>query len=931
MSDPDVVRFLDKLIELWSQWDANEDYYLGELAPKIVRSTDFEWLDKEERRVVTALRDLLPPDEWNRLPELLRRRRTEQREEERDSAARRERLRREQREREAARQREREEQEREAASRRAAEEARSARRQRIAGRFEELLSSDFLNADHVIQHDPDSVLLDDAQRRDIRTRFVQRWAEAELKEPLDLDQAAAVAATSGDVLVTARAGSGKTRALVTRAIFLQRHCGVRHDQLMLLAFNRKAAEEMKGRLRRAVGENMPHVMTFHALAYALVQPEEQLIYDRTDAEELRQSREVQDVIDEHIRSWEHRGTIRDIMLAHFREDWEKLTEGRFELAMEDFLEYRRALPRRSLRGESVKSFGEKVIANALFENNVEYKYERNFRWDGVNYRPDFTIPWGTGGIVIEYFGRSGEPDYDEMSDQKRAFWQQRKEWSLIEFAPNDLRAGIEDFNDLLLTQLRSAGVQTRRLTEEEIWERIRKRAVDDFSQAMRTFIGRCRKRRLDVEGLASLVESHRPALRAEELFLRAAVLIYEAYIERLKPQRMEDFDGLIWRAIEQICEGRTQFARDRGRERGDTTRLRFLLIDEFQDFSPMFFELIQAIRSRNHRATLFCVGDDWQAINGFAGSELRFFQNFDQYFQDTSTLTMPTNYRSARAIVGVGNGLMHGRGQEAQAKRSNWGEVMVADLDGFLRSGPEETMHGNDWITPATLRLVWRFLCDEKDVVLLCRTNYVPWYVSGEANRSLTGFLDHVRTFLPEDVRERITASTTHRYKGLERQSVIVLDAIERNYPLIHPNWVFQRVFGDHIGGLEAEERRLFYVAMTRAMDSLVLVTEKGRKSPFLKGIEQARKLTPVVWKDLAPVQGLGERLVEVRVPGAYEVKEELKRHGFAWNAPGKYWYRCESATSFSLDTLCQEPWAQPGTRVEVYDDGGEFIERMTC
>ena len=898
-----------------------------------MRSTDFEWLDQEERRVITTLRYLLHPDEWNRLPELLRQRRAEQREQARERAARLERLRAEQLEREAARRRERQEQEREAATRRAAEEARAGRRQRVARRFEELLGSDFLNADDVIQRDPDSALMDDAQRQDIRTRFVQRWAEAELKEPLDLDQAAAVAATSGDVLVTARAGSGKTRALVTRAIFLQRHCGVRPDQLMLLAFNRKAAGEMKDRLRKAVGENMPHVMTFHALAYALVHPAEELIYDLADQEELRQSREVQAVIDEHIRSSEHRAAIRDIMLAHFREDWEKITEGRFELAMKEFLEYRRALPRRSLRRESVKSFGEKVIANTLFENDVKYRYEPNFRWDGVNYRPDFTIPSssGNGGIVIEYFGLSGDPDYDEMSDQKRTFWQQREEWSLIEFTPDDLRSGVEGFADSLLTQLHSAGIRTHRLTEEEIWERIRERAVDDFSQAMQTFIGRCRKRNLDAEALTRLIESHRPALRAEELFLQAAMLIYNAYLKRLRPREMEDFDGLVWRAIDRLREGRTEFARDRGRERGDTTRLRFLLIDEFQDFSPMFFELVQTMRSRNARATLFCVGDDWQAINGFAGSELRFFQNFDQYFQDTSTLTMPTNYRSARAIVRVGNGLMHGWGEAAQAKRSERGEVMVADLRGFLRTGPEETVHGNDWITPATLRLAWRFLSDEKDVVLLCRTNHIPWYVEGGANRSIERFLDYVRSFLPEDVRERITASTAHRYKGLERQAVIVLDAIERQYPLIHPNWVFQRVFGDRIDELEEEERRLFYVAMTRAMDSLVLMTEKGRKSPFLESIEQAHELTPVVWKDLAPVRGLGERLVEVRVPGGYEVKEELKRHGFAWNAPGKYWYRCESAASFTLENLRQTAWAQPGIRIEVYDDGGEFIERLTC
>ena len=641
MSDPDVVRNLDMLLAYWSRWGPIEGYYLAKHAPLIASSTNFEWLVPEERGPVTALHELLRPDEWRRLPDLLRQR------------------------------------QREAAARCGAGEAEAARRQRVARRFEEILGSDFLNADHAIRSDPDAALFGDAQRQEIRAHFVQRWAESELGGSLDLEQAAAVAATRGDVLVTARAGSGKTRALVTRAIFLQLHCGVRPGELMLLAFNRRAAEEMKNRLRAALGEATPHVMTFHALAYALVQPAEDLIYDRVDDENLRQSREVQAVIDEHIRSWRHRGTIRDIMLAQFREDWEHITEGRFELAMEEFLEHRRSLPRKTLQGESVKSFGEKVIANALFDNSVEYKYERNFRWDGVNYRPDFTIPSpsGSGGIVIEYFGLSGDPDYDEMSDKKRVFWQQSDEWSLIEFTPNDLRAGAGDFVDLLLTQLRSAGFQTRRLTEEEIWERIRERAVDDFSKAMKTFITRCRKRNLDAQGLGSLVESHRPAVRAEELFLPAAEVIYRAYLRRLRPRGMEDFDGLVWRAIAEIREGRTQFARDRGRERGDTQRLRFLLIDEFQDFSPMFFELVQAIRSGNPHATVFCVGDDWQAINGFAGSELRFFREFARYFRDTSTQYVPTNYRSARSIVAAGNVLMRERGKEAQADRTEPGEV----------------------------------------------------------------------------------------------------------------------------------------------------------------------------------------------------------------------------------------------------------------
>ncbi len=65
----------------------------------------------------------------------------------------------------------------------------------------------------------------------------------------------------------------------------------------------------------------------------------------------------------------------------------------------------------------------------------------------------------------------------------------------------------------------------------------------------------------------------------------------------------------------------------------------------------MFFALAQGIRSLNPRAEFFCVGDDWQAINGFAGSDLTFFEDFATYFRDTTTLHVSTNYRSPAEIV----------------------------------------------------------------------------------------------------------------------------------------------------------------------------------------------------------------------------------------------------------------------------------------
>jgi DNA helicase IV len=355
--------------------------------------------------MVAALRQLLSSEEWIRLPELIAARRAQrlpklasdrERAEARKEAERREaeeqakiKAEEERRQREIERERERQERER-----RQAEEAKVARKKAPLARIRDAFASDFLSADEVFAADPDAELVSTEEYSDLKIRFVQDWAFGELRQTLDPEQAAAVATIGGDIQVVARTGSGKTRTLVTRAIFLQKHCRVSPRALLLLAFNTKAAEEMKSRLAQALGEDLPHVMTFHALAYALVHPEEELLFDDTSADQLGLSREVQEVIDEHLRSKEHRDRIRNLMLAHFREDWERIVDGRFQLTMSEFLAHRRALPRESLKGEYVKSFGEKVIANALFEHGVDYRYERNFRWDGVNYRPDFTIRTG---------------------------------------------------------------------------------------------------------------------------------------------------------------------------------------------------------------------------------------------------------------------------------------------------------------------------------------------------------------------------------------------------------------------------------------------------------------------------------------------------------------------------------------------------------
>ena len=688
-----------------------------------------------------------------------------------------------------------------------------------------------------------------------KINYVRSWAEGVLELTPDPEQAAAIGAVEGNVQVVARAGSGKTATLVNRAVFLQQHCGVDAEELLLLAFNKKAAEEMKARIG-----TLPHVMTFHALAYALVKPKSILINEPNGGQS--QSRVLQDLVNQYLSNPEYADQIRDLMMEHFRDDWEQheewkriVSEGYGPEAAE-ILRYRRSLARETLDGKYVKSFGEKVIANFLFEHSVDYKYEWSFPWNGRSYNPDFTIfTGGNRGVIIEYFGMVGDPKYDTMSKAKRDYWRDRHDWELIELFPCQLKHNnVDGFCNLLKENLEAHDILCNRLSEEQIWDKIKPRSIDRFTQVVMGFIQHCRKLALTPDQLSEMIWNHQCVSEVEAQFLNLAQLLYAAYLEKLQSseEEAEDFDGLLQRATELVTTGKTGFKRKSGA--GDLKRLRFVMIDEYQDFSELFYRLMDAVREQNPRVRFFCVGDDWQAINGFAGSDLRFFQNFEQLFEDAHILHVATNYRSAQSIVDLGNALMQGQGTPAHAYKQTIGNVKIADIDTFTMTPQEEKEHSNDKLTPAVLRLVSKAINNDKEVVLLSRTKRLPWDIHYGGNQpspvdnKLEAFLELLRSHLPKDRAEKVDILTAHRSKGLQGNVVIVLDAVPKCYPLIHPDSIFTRIFGSTIEGITAEERRLFYVALTRAEEELFVLTETDNVSPFLEDLEGKIEMSRLEW-----------------------------------------------------------------------------------
>lgn len=797
---------------------------------------------------------------------------------------------------------------------------------------------------------------------DIKRAFLEDKMRKWLDFTPDENQMDVIGWDLGNLLVTARAGSGKTSTIVNRVFFLIHHCGVDANSLLVLAFNRKARTEVKAKFlqlslrvhgrnndQKTVWSNLeekkldqlaarngitfPHVMTFHALARSVVLPDGDIIYDDSDGGNLTLSRAVQRMIDDRLHLAGFEDQLKRAMLSHFREDWERIALGRYSLSPEDYLRYRRSLTHETLAGDFVKSHGEKVIANLLFEHDVPYQYERAHYFDGIPYRPDFTVPLSpNSGLIIEYFGLAGKAAYDRQTQEKIKYWEGRKNWVLYEVYPKDIPKGPAHLWAGLRQKLANLGGETKRLSEEEIWEKVRERSIDSFSRTVVMFIGRAQKKNLSPEQMISLCSQHQEGganTYGEREFAEIACQIYSDYLAFLQQSGDTDFDRLLFDAADKVKHGKTIFRRVE--RSGDLSRLNFIFIDEYQDFSKPFSRLMSAVTEVAPQAQVTAVGDDWQAINAFAGSDLQYFHGFEKEFPGAERRPLLYNYRSDQAIVQAGNAVMSGLGKKSESKSQEVGRVAFIDLGLFSPNDQERAIHKGDVISPLLLRLIQEELKVSKGITLLTRRRTgLPFFMGGLPNLESLPYVvsmeRKLRNYFDENDRHRISVHNAHQFKGREDDAVIIVDAVERSYPLIHPNWVFFSVFGDSPYSITDEERRLFYVAVTRARMSLYIVTEGGSFSPFCAKIQEM--LDPE-WIDVSSLPALiksgsvfilqvGNALDKAGRGGTFDLRFLLKSAGYRWSRLN---WPCWQKRIRNIDALAEiknELWVRNAEFIEV-------------
>lgn len=770
---------------------------------------------------------------------------------------------------------------------------------------------DYMDSDSYYEDQGWAQIISQAEYKQEKLTFVKNWVKSNCRGlSIDDNQAAAIATVNGHVQVVARAGSGKTSVLVNRAFFLMNHCNISPGRMLILAFNRKAVEEIRERLVNLLVHSqsdsdkveLPHVLTFHALAYSIVHPLEDLIYDSEDQPKL--SRVVSDIVLQLIKTTEWERRIRDLLLDFFRDDWDKIiSSGHGKNKAEVLHQLRSPHSSETLGGEFVKSPGEKAIANFLFEHEIEYTYEKPRRWNGMVYRPDFTLD-KHNKVIIEYFGVHGDPEYDRDSVEKRRYWQMHREYLFIELNPQQIKSG--DYQRIIKQKLATIGIVITKLTEEAIWRKIKDRAIGGFTKAVSNFVSRCRKEVLTTDDLRLKIEEHSYLKdddnNIERRFYEISLDLYGKYLDNLRLGNKEDFNGLIQQAIRKISDGHTMFHRRKSGS-GNLMTLSHILVDEFQDFSRLFFDMLKSIEQKNADYELFCVGDDWQAINRFAGSDLRYFNGFGRYFGKFTPIVLSTNYRSDNAIVEIGNRLMNDYGEPATAHSADAGEVVVAELKSLneYQSQSFAEYPDLDLVYSAVLRLITKFAASGQKSVVLCRTNTIGYPVA-----DLKDYLTKLIGKIPKNQRNLISISTAHSYKGMENDAVIVF---ADEYPFLHPHWVFGRLFGDSEQTILEDERRLFYVAMSRAKNSLALITDVYGSKGFMEELKDG--LDTVDW-DKYRIDG-EEHTLTVVVTGTTARTSsslELRKSGYIFNdhsTKGPCWFK----KTGSFDEVLREPWIQ--------------------
>lgn len=667
-----------------------------------------------------------------------------------------------------------------------------------------------------------------------KEKLSQYFDDVEGKK-LDEQQRTALITDEYSNLIIAGAGSGKTLTILGKVKYLIEQKNVKPEDILLLSFTKKTVDELNERLKN-IGLGA-RATTFHKLGYDTIKQNIEnapaLTNENTLSNDVKKYLEKEIFNDaEALEAYiVYVGCYMNIPEGH--ESYNSLGEKLDTEKGVDFQTLRSKCEPElnkvakatldTIQGEKVKSVEELTIANFLYLNGVEYEYEKPYPFGETLYRPDFYLK--DYDIYLEHFGVdenncakwltpfNGRKYVEEMELKRKAH--KTHNTKLIETYSYYNRDHI--LLDKLREMLENENVIFKPRDTKSIYTKVTdndKNFGKEIANLIITFVNLSKSRQLNYDSLISLFSDKNKAghgfmLQRQEIFLKFALPILKKYDNTLKEKGEIDFNDMINQATDIVKENKPEYS------------YQHIIIDEYQDISYARFNLIKQIRELSG-AKLICVGDDWQSIYRFAGSDISLFTNFEKYVGKYEQLFIEQTYRNSQSLIDITSKFIQKNTKQIAKNpkskkeplenpikfvyysRDNAEDVFISEIQALVNK------NGNKPIL-----VLGRHRFDINEFIKLTPYSKIKYYERSD-KLAIEGFDDIEFKYI-----------TVHKSKGLEADNVIVLNL--KNHLLGFPNKMTEDpmlslLLSDGENYRFAEERRLFYVALTRTKNEVVLL-----------------------------------------------------------------------------------------------------------
>jgi DNA helicase-4 len=655
---------------------------------------------------------------------------------------------------------------------------------------------------------------------------------------LDENQQSAVFRNEIHNRIIAGPGTGKTFSLACRIKYLIEK-GVASDNILALAFNNHAADEITERLNRLFNISDVKVQTLHSFGRGIITDTYSDCFFLLGESRLR---EIERIVDDLRQSDDtFQESFSDFLDAFREQEVEDSSATEDDIYNQITYNKNKTKAGEQLQWEfPAERDAHRQIADTLFEYNIDYKLYRYAQWaeppNSTEYIPDFTLP--SHKICIEYFPEEAirarkKPYNRKPTPETLEEIFEESDWDLITIHGDDISTAT--ISKIIKYQLEENGVSlSEELSEPEIKTKIyeENQVYREVITKLDRFIGKAKTNQIDpAETIEEIDEDEESMLYN---FTDTATRVLDEYKQRYSEYEAFDFKDMELEAKNVLERG----------EAGESLEYDHVLVDEFQDFNLAQIQLVQQILEKSGDAHLFAVGDDWQSIYGFKGARPEYFVDFEDHFSPAVTTQLNTNYRCPPAIVQSSNDLM------ADLDVSTEKSLEAADFATEARPTvhPVPGQEGYQYETNVVNKII--DIVEESlenpertpgEIMILARNElgspYIP-RIKKQLNRKN----------IPIEGSDSVTIDTAHGSKGSQAKHVIVVNAasgMNDGFPPTEPESnLLAAVEANGDETALAEERRLFYVAITRTREDLDVQTRHNHKSSFVDDIEEYAEVT---------------------------------------------------------------------------------------